>query len=45
LSEHAKPLAVRRIYVRILCTDRTLIIRKGVRANDSLFHSEVVSFL
>ena len=36
---------VRRFYARILCTARIILIRPGVRANDSLFHSEVVSFV
>ena len=35
----------RRFYARIFCTARTILIRPGVRANDSLFHSEVVSFV
>jgi hypothetical protein len=35
---------VRRFYVRILCTARTILIRPGIHANVSLFHSEVARF-
>jgi hypothetical protein len=34
-----------RFYVRILCTAQTILIRPGVHANVSLFHSEIVSFV
>lgn len=36
---------VRPFNARIFFAARTILIRPGVRANDSLFHSEVVSFV
>ena len=36
---------LRQFYARIFCRARIILIRPGIRANGSLFHSEVVSFV